>query len=642
VAKAILVEIFGDAHQFQRELDKAAGTTRRFGALAKTAGLAAATGLAIGLEKSVAAAVDAQDSQRRLAQSFKNAGLSLDTYRDAIDKAQKSGRTLGFTDTEIRDSLGSLITATHDAGLSIKDLHVAQDLARFTGKDLVTTTKYLTSAMSGSQRAIKALGLAVSPVTTNVDKLKAAHVDLTTESGKALLAHAKLLDKMATGKAVIDAAATATRGQATAFAESAAGGMAKFHAELDHLEVVLGTKLLPYLTQLAQGASDAAAYLSTNLGPAFQQVAGALGHLGGPLRLLGEYLKVEWKAIIAVWKFELLAVSATIRGVSAAFQATRAAVVAATQAISSAVTTAWNAVVSATRTAWSAVVSAIRASIGAATSAARAVGTGIQNGLLAVIRTIDDKVRTAFHAVVGAIRGLVGAAASAGRAIGEAVARGVISGLTGLAGKAAGIVRDAISHLPHINIPGFSPIEHVGYYIGQLVANGMQRGLREHIPKLLAETRGTLQSMANAAGAFANSIFPKLRFIGQRLAFELSEGFKSGKDNLAAGIAHQKKNLDQFVTDTGISNMATQGTRLAAALTGGFNARTGLPTVALPGGSGSPIVGSIGIPGGGAMSTGGGTIENHTHVYLDGKEIWTSVQRQGLLYSGRNAAPGIT
>jgi hypothetical protein len=81
---------------------------------------------------------------------------------------------------------------------------------------------------------------------------------------------------------------------------------------------------------------------------------------------------------------------------------------------------------------------------------------------------------------------------------------------------------------------------------------------------------------------------------------------------------------------------------LAAALTGGFNARTGLPTVALPGGSGSPIVGSIGIPGGSAMPTAGGTLENHTHVYLDGKEIWTSVQRQGLLYSGRNAAPGIT
>jgi hypothetical protein len=68
----------------------------------------------------------------------------------------------------------------------------------------------LAQAMTGSQRAAKQLGIVVMPVTKNMDALKASHVDLTTASGRAEEAHAKLLDKMATGQAVIDAT-TVTR-----------------------------------------------------------------------------------------------------------------------------------------------------------------------------------------------------------------------------------------------------------------------------------------------------------------------------------------------------------------------------------------------------------------------------------------------
>lgn len=256
MAKAILVEILGDATHFEKTLNKAAGSTRSFGKVAGVVGSVIAGGLALGLEKSVAAAVDAQDSQRRLAQAFKVSHLALSDYTGEIERAQESGRKLGFTDTDVRDSLGTLVTATGDVTRSMKDLNVAQDLARFKGVDLTTATQTLAAAMSGSQRAIKALGLSITPVTAAQDALRASHEDLSTAAGKSELAHAKLQDKMATGQAVIDAVSAKTRGQGQAYSETAAGGMAEYRAQLDHLEVAIGKGLLPVLTALASSVAN--------------------------------------------------------------------------------------------------------------------------------------------------------------------------------------------------------------------------------------------------------------------------------------------------------------------------------------------------------------------------------------------------
>ena len=41
--------------------------------------------------------------------------------------------------------------------------------------------------------------------------------------------------------------------------------------------------------------------------------------------------------------------------------------------------------------------------------------------------------------------------------------------------------------------------------------------------------------------------------------------------------------------------------------------------------------------GGGAGGAGGGAVEVHSHVYLDGKQIYESVQQENLRYGTRNA-----
>jgi phage-related protein len=251
MARALIVQILGDARQFGAELDKAAGKTRQMGRVAGVAGLAIAGGLAIGLEKSVKAAADASTQTARLDAAFKASGESAGSYGGQISTAEEHARSLGFTNEDVRASLGSLEIATKNGTKAIADLGVAQNLARFKGISLADASKTLTMAMAGSQRAVKQLGITVPAVTLHYDALKRTGEDLTTVTGRLDEAHAKLQDKMATSKAVIAAVTEKTKGQAQAFADTAQGGLAQMHAQLGALEENLGSALLPALVAVS-------------------------------------------------------------------------------------------------------------------------------------------------------------------------------------------------------------------------------------------------------------------------------------------------------------------------------------------------------------------------------------------------------
>jgi hypothetical protein len=178
--RKLIVEIIGDAKSLEAEFAKAGASSdqmgskfSRIGKVAGVAGLAIVGGLAVGIDKSVKAAEEAQASQARLEAAFRAVGLSATASAGQIDAAEASARKLGFTDDEVRTALGSLTIATHDVGESIKDLAVAQDLARFKSIPLADATKMITMAMTGSQRAAKQLGIVVQPLTTHYDALKA-------------------------------------------------------------------------------------------------------------------------------------------------------------------------------------------------------------------------------------------------------------------------------------------------------------------------------------------------------------------------------------------------------------------------------------------------------------------------------------
>jgi hypothetical protein len=105
MARTLVVSIVGNATQFGRELDKAAGKTARLGAVAGIAGTAIAAGLAVGLEKSVKAAITAQEETGKLDQAFKNAGVNADALSGKTSDLEAANRKLGFSNNDTRDSL---------------------------------------------------------------------------------------------------------------------------------------------------------------------------------------------------------------------------------------------------------------------------------------------------------------------------------------------------------------------------------------------------------------------------------------------------------------------------------------------------------------------------------------------------------
>jgi hypothetical protein len=290
MARALIVQILGDAKQFGSELDRAAGKTRQMGRVAGVAGLAIAGGLAIGLEKSVKAAADASTQTARLDAAFKASGESASSYGGQISTAEDHARSLGFTNEDVRASLGSLEIATKDGTKAIADLGVAQNLARFKGISLADASKTLTMAMAGSQRAVKQLGITVPAVTLHYDALKRTGEDLTTVTGRLDEAHAKLQDKMATSKAVIEAVTEKTKGQARAFADTAQGGLAQMHAQLGALEENLGSALLPALVAVSSELAKFTGYLAKHTTTAKIAVA-AIALLAGGLLALSVAVK---------------------------------------------------------------------------------------------------------------------------------------------------------------------------------------------------------------------------------------------------------------------------------------------------------------------------------------------------------------
>ena len=265
----ILVTLLGNATQLKAELASAqTATAKANGGFAKiskaagVAGLALAGGLTVGLVKSVQAADDAQQATARLDAAFKASHVSAKKFAGGIDDAEGKARKLGFSNTDVKNSLGSLIIATHDGSKAIKDLSVAQDVARFKHVDLATATKTLTMAMAGSQRAVKQLGINVPKVTSTYDALKETFGKSISPAEKLALAHAKITDKMLTSQKVIDTVKDKLHGQAKAFSDTAAGGMAQFHAQLEDVAEKIGTALLPALTSVATALASGAAFFS--------------------------------------------------------------------------------------------------------------------------------------------------------------------------------------------------------------------------------------------------------------------------------------------------------------------------------------------------------------------------------------------
>ncbi len=569
----ILVEIVGDARQFKRELDKAVSSTSKankgfskMGKVAGVAGLAIGGALAAGLVKSTKAAMDSQRVQAQTESQLKALGISYKNHAKQIDTViTATSKLSAIDDEELQGSFNDIVRVTHNVNTALRDTALAADISRGKHIDLAAAAKIVQKAQMGMVGSLKRVGIEIAPVTTAVDKLKDSKKKYTDAEMDA----AKAADLTATKQAAIAKLQGTFAGAAKAYGETAQGAQDRMRVSIENLEESIGTLLLPVVEKLSNGIARAADWMERHKEITKLLIIGIAGLAAAFLVLSAAVAVVELAmspllvpilAVIAIigvlsfvvyklvtdfkknWDLLFLFVAGPIGLMIVVIKRFHTQIV-------EIFTAAWNAVKGIFSSALNALLGLVRGAVGAAGAAAKAVGQAILDGIMDKVRAIADKARAAFSAVWAAIRGLVGLAASAGRAIGEAVTHGIIDGLTSLAGKAAGVIKSVIGHLPHISIPGFSPIQHVGVVIGEMIGHGVAEGILKSKPRI--------------------------------------------HNALINGIASAKAGADDWIGDVGVDNMTEQGGILATALGDGIKATHDIATnlgAFQPGLSGAALV----------------------------------------------------
>ena len=241
-AKAGLKLLSGDIKGFGKEVGK---VSPMFAAMA--VGATAALGaVAVGLTKSVKAAMEDQASQAELQRQLeKTFGANEALTRSAERYISVTQLRTGTSDTELRASLGTLVRATGDLARSQGLLNTAQDISAATGKDLASVSLALAKASQGQFTALSKLGI---PLDENIKKSK----DFEKVVG--------LLNDQFGG-----AAETA--------ANTFGGQLKILQGQFGEILETVGAALLPYLQQFSQ-------YLVNNVAPAVQRITEVIGEQG--------------------------------------------------------------------------------------------------------------------------------------------------------------------------------------------------------------------------------------------------------------------------------------------------------------------------------------------------------------------------
>lgn len=220
----LVVEIIGDASKLAGSLDGAQKKVGGFGAgisgsTLAMAGLAGAAVVAVGAiaDMTKAASEDAAEAAR-LEAAVKAAGAAHGDYATQIDAAIAAGQAKAFSDTQSREALMSLVTATGDVNTATTLLTQAQDIARFANVDLATAADAVAKAQAGQDGPL-----------------------------------AKLLpglQKGATATDTLAAATAAAAGQADEFASSTEGQMAIAGDAFGELGETVGSVFLPIISEI--------------------------------------------------------------------------------------------------------------------------------------------------------------------------------------------------------------------------------------------------------------------------------------------------------------------------------------------------------------------------------------------------------
>ena len=134
------------------------------------------------------AAAEDRAEQEKLEAAVAAAGAATATSTDQINAAIEASQARAFTDSETRDALQSLVTATGDVTKATASLSTAQDVARLAGVDLSTASDAVAKALAGQDGPLTKLipglqkGKDATETLANAQKLAAGQADLFASS----------------------------------------------------------------------------------------------------------------------------------------------------------------------------------------------------------------------------------------------------------------------------------------------------------------------------------------------------------------------------------------------------------------------------------------------------------------------------
>jgi hypothetical protein len=170
--RTLKLSLLADVNKFLDGMDKAENGTKTLNSkvagyskkMSKAfLGVATAVGamsIAIGIDAVKAAAED-EVSQKKFQETLKDtAGVVDDTVLKSINEyIERMQFASGFSDGELRDSLGRLTRSTGNVTEAQDLQNLAMDISRGTGKDLTTVSDNLAKAYDGNEGALKRMGV---------------------------------------------------------------------------------------------------------------------------------------------------------------------------------------------------------------------------------------------------------------------------------------------------------------------------------------------------------------------------------------------------------------------------------------------------------------------------------------------------
>jgi len=278
-SRELRVSFVSDTKALERGFKAAETRTQKFTRAAGVAGLALGGVLAVGMKKSVDAAVEAQKSQARLEAQLKASGISFQSHAQQIESViQKHSQLSGLDDEDLTDAFTNIVRITGDVDRSLRLTGLAADFARAKHMDVAKAGEIVAKVAGGNTGILSRYGIQIE------------------KGASATQALGQLQQKFA--------------GQAEAYGRTAGGAQDRFRVAVENLQEAMGRGLLPMLTRVANGIATVSRWAERNQTTFKALVAGA-ALLAGTLATLSVAGKVA--AAMSTLRTATLAVNAAMR-----------------------------------------------------------------------------------------------------------------------------------------------------------------------------------------------------------------------------------------------------------------------------------------------------------------------------------------